>query len=255
MIDDEDQDALTAAVREADEELIGPLTVPAYDELLGRLPDIAGHRKAPVTGPTLRASWRLTTGLVRAQARLIPRSLGPLTALGLVAAVLLARTAPTPGAVVQLFSSVVTVVLLLGSVTACSHRSDPRLELLSAMPVSPATAFATRLALVLGIDLALSVVASGVLVSAGATTGMLAVVAGWLGRALLAAGAGAVFAIWRSPAFGTMAGVVVWLLGWVRGPDDAVVSGTHPWMLSCALALLAAAVWLARRPRLSGSDG
>ncbi|MBX6385945.1 MAG: hypothetical protein IRZ07_23720 [Microbispora sp.] len=252
MTGDRDRDALAAAVRAADEELLGPVVVPAYDDLLGRLPEIAGHRrKATMPGPSLRASWRLAAGLVAAQARLMPRSLGPLTTAGLAAAVVLARTAPTPGAVVQLFSAVVTVVLLLGAVTACSHRSDPRLELLSAMPISPATAFATRLVLVLGIDLALSVAASGILVAAGAAAGLAAVVAGWLGRALLAAGAGAVFAIWRSPAFGTTAGVVVWLLGWVRGPGDALVSGTHPWMLSCAVALLATAVWLARRPRLS----
>jgi hypothetical protein len=197
----------------------------------------------------------LAAGLVAAQARLMPRSLGPLTAVGLVAAVLLARTAPSPGAVVQLFSAVVTVVLLLGSITACSHRSDPRLELLSAMPISSATAFGTRLALVLGLDLALAAAASGILGAVAGTTGMVTVVAGWLGRALLAAGVGSVFAIWRSPALGTTAGVAVWLLGWMGGPDNAVVSGTHPWMLVCALALLAAAVWLARRPRLSGSDG
>jgi len=119
-----------------------------------------------------------------AQARLMPWSIGPLTAAGLAVAVLLARVAPTVGAVVQLFSAVVPVVLLLGTVAACSHRSDPRLEPLSAMPVSPAMAFATGLALVLGIDLVLALVASGVLVAVGAATGLaaagIAVLDGWL---------------------------------------------------------------------------
>ncbi|WP_142261022.1 hypothetical protein [Thermopolyspora flexuosa] len=136
----------------------------------------------------------------------MPWSIGPLTAAGLAVAVLLARVAPTVGAVVQLFSAVVPVVLLLGAVAACSHRSDPRLEPLSAMPVSPAMAFATGLARVLGIDLVLALVASGVLVAVGAATGLAAVVAGRLGRALPATSAGVVVAIWRSPAFSTTAG-------------------------------------------------
>jgi hypothetical protein len=251
-VNDEAQDALRAAVREADERLLGPVVVPSYDELLGGLPEIAAGRARSAPRPSFRASLRLAAGLVVAQARLMPRSLGPLTAAGLAAAVLLARLAPTPGAVVQLFSAVVTIVLLLGAVTACSHRSDPRLELLSAMPVSPATAFATRLALVLGIDLVLALVASGVLVAVGAATGLVTVVTGWLGRALLASSAGVVVAIWRSPAFGTMAGAAVWLFGWLPGPGGAVLTGTSLWMLGCAAALLALAVWLARRPRLSG---
>ena len=45
----------------------------------------------------------------------------------------------------------------------------------------------------------------------GAATGLVTVVTGWLGRALLASSAGVVVAIWRSPAFGTMAGAAVWL--------------------------------------------
>ena len=109
-------------------------------------------------------------------------------------------------------------MLLLGAVTACPHRSDPRLEPLSAMPVSPAMAFATGLARVLGIDLVLALVASGVLVAVGAATGLAAVVAGRLGRALLATSAGVVVAIWRSPAFGTTAGAAVWLFGRLPGP-------------------------------------
>lgn len=169
-----------------------------------------------------------------AQARLMPWSIGPLTAAGLAVAVLLARVAPTVGAVVQLFSAVVPVVLLLGAVAACSHRSDPRLEPLSAMPVSPAMAFATGLARVLGIDLVLALVASGVLVAVGAATGLAAVVAGRLGRALPATSAGVVVAIWRSPAFGTTAGAAVWLLGWLPGPGGAVPAGTSLWMPGCA---------------------
>lgn len=255
-------DALAAAVRQADGEQVGPMVVPLFDDLLGGRPEIAGHRQrvpaaatVPAAGPSLRASWRLAAGLVIAQAKLIPRSLGPLTAVGLLAAVLLARTAPTPGAVVQLYSAVATVILLLGSISACSQRADPRLELLSALPISPSVAFGTRLALVLGVDLVLAVAASGVLVAVGETAGMVAVVAGWLGRALLAASMGAMFAIWRSPAVGTAAGIVVWLLGWARGPAGGVLSGTHPWMLVATVVLLAAAVRMARRPRLTGAAG
>lgn len=244
-------EALAAAVRQADDERVGPVMVPSFDTLLGRRPELAG-RRTRVAGPSLRRSWRLVGGLVPAQARLMPRSLGPLTAAGLGAGIMIARTAPTPGAVDRLFGTVVTAVLLIGVITACSRRSDPRLELLSAMPVSPATAFSVRLTLVLGLDLALAVAASAVLTVAGGTGGLAMVVAGWLGRGLLAAGMGAVCAVWRSPALGSTAGIMVWLAGWLLAPHVAALSGLHPWMAVCALLLLAMAVRLARRPRLSG---
>lgn len=61
-MNDEAQDALRAAVREADERLLGPVVVPSYDELLSGLPEIAAGRARSVPRPSFRASWRPAAG-------------------------------------------------------------------------------------------------------------------------------------------------------------------------------------------------
>jgi hypothetical protein len=101
---------------------------------------------------------------------------------------------------------------MIGSVAICSRRTDPRLELLSTMLVSPATVFAARLVLVLSIDLVLALAASVAMHQLGAFPDVFQVVSQWLGQALLASAVGVACAVWKSPLVGGAIAATVWLL-------------------------------------------
>lgn len=248
---DDARSLLAAAVQRADQDLTGPVTVPPFERLLSRLPSPAGQ---PARAPGRRsapAAWRITWRLTLFQARLMPRSLGPLTAAGFALAVLMARQVTRAGGAVQLFSALITLCILMGVIVACGTHNDPRRELAAAMPVSPAVVLGARLTLILAADLSLATVASAVLASTSHAGGFTAVASGWLGRALLASSAGVLVSVWRSSLAGTATGVALWLLGWVPAPVGPVVTSTQPWTLAAAAVLLCLAIAVARWPALA----
>lgn len=258
---------VASATRLADSQLTGPLTVPSFTGLLGdALP--ASRTVSPVTAPVevvspgVHASWRLVGALVLRQLRLAPRIVLPLTVLGFLAAVLLALTTVQLGVANRFFAAAVVLVILVGTLTVCEGRADPRLELLFSTPISPSVVFTSRLVLVLSVDMALALVASLVVSQVGGVANLLSVVTGWLGPALLASAIGVVCTVWRSRLLGGLASGVVWLLGTASTVPNGVLTGqlasvfsyvwtTTPWTLVVAAGLLVLAVRGMRIPRLS----
>lgn len=258
---------VAAATRLTDTQLIGALTVPSFDGLLG---DALGTSRAAaqatapveVVSPGARASWRLVGALVARQLRLAPRLLLPLTVLGLLAAVLFAQATVQLGAGGRLFAATVVLVILAGALAVCGRRADPRLELLSSTPISPPVVFTCRLVAVLSIDVALALIASLVVSQVVGVADLLGVITGWLGPALLASAIGVVCTVWRSRLLGGVLGGVMWLLGTASTVPNGVLTGhltavfayvwaTTPWTLAATVVLLVLAVRGMRIPRLS----
>jgi hypothetical protein len=178
--------ALVAAARTADRVLTGPVLVPDFDTLLARLPAGAVPRpdEAPAV-PAIRRPWRLAVALVARQATLLPRSLAALS-LGLIAvATALALTTPAESSAVRLFSLVVNLAVLAGTLGTCTPRRDPRRELTFALPISPATVFLARITLVLAVDVGAALVASAALGLVGRPGSTSQLVMAWGGPAQL----------------------------------------------------------------------
>ncbi|WP_189329071.1 hypothetical protein [Actinoplanes ianthinogenes] len=256
---------LATATRVAADEMTGPVAVPGFDALLGgMLPARPAAQPVPVVRPGFGTSWRLAGSLVAAQWRLVPRSLLPLTAAGLAAAVAVAAATRVPETANRLFASVVTLVILLSVTVACSRRSDPRMELPFTLPVSPSAVFGARLVLALLSSLTMALAASAGAAAAGAGAGMAAIVSGWLGQALLASAAAVAVTVWRSAAWGAVTGAALWLTGSVLTMPGGVLAerlqpvvsqiwGTTPWTLVASAALIAVALRAMKSPQLEPS--
>ncbi|MFD9961232.1 hypothetical protein [Amycolatopsis sp. NPDC058986] len=252
---------MAGAARAVSHELTGEFGTPTFDSLLGPvLPQPEPAPPVEVVSPGLRTSWRLVAMLTLAQLRLLPRSLAPLTLLGFAGSVLLAVLTARTGLSTVFFGLAVTLVIQLGTLTACSARSDPRIELMATMPVTPAVVFANRIFVVLALDTLLALAASAAASALGAPAGVPDLIAGWLGQAMFASAVGVVCAVWRSTATGAVAGFVVWLLGLMGtvsgsgfahrlGSVIAPLWSTAPTTLLVALLLLLAAVPGMGRPR------
>jgi hypothetical protein len=253
--------SLATATRTAAAELSGPVTVPAFDALLGGvLPARQPAEPVPVVRPSFGTSWRLTAGLIAAQLRLIPRSLLPLTAAGLAGAVAVAAATRSPAAAERLFAAVVTLVVLLSVTVACARRNDPRMELPFTLPVGPGAVFGARLVVSLLSSLTMALAASAG-AAAGAGSGYAAIVSGWLGQALLASTAAVAVTVWRSAAWGAATGSVLWLTGSVLtmpggelaarlGGAVSQMWGTTPWALAASAVLIAVAMRGMKSPQL-----
>jgi hypothetical protein len=248
--------ASAAAAREVEGEGEGEgeVTVPSFD-LLVRPALAAGHSPVPIAapGPDLRRSGRLALALAVAQLRLLPRSFLPMALLGFAGSVLLAVLAAPTGLAAGLFGLAVTLVVQLSAVTACARRADPRFELPATLPVGPATVYAIRLVVVLGVNAVLALTATGVAARLGGTADFAELAATWFGQSLLASAVAVVGAVWRSAAAGTTAGVTLWLLGAVCTVSDggltrrlgevvAPLWTTSPLTVVVALLLLSVAV-------------
>lgn len=238
----------------------GPVLVPSFDALLS--PALTARRSGPVqvVAPSVDRSWRLSLEVTRWQLRLLPRVLVVLTVFGLVAGVVLARVVPSPAWGTRVFADLVALVVLAGAVGVAGPRADPRGELWQALPVAPAAVFWSRLVVVLAGNLAGATAASGVLVVAGQPGGFGALVAAWLGPALLSAGVALLGTVWRGPWLGALAGALVWAVGSASTAPSARVDvglgalasrlwATTPLTLTVAVLLLVLAA------RLAGGTG
>jgi hypothetical protein len=231
---------LTMAARQAEP----AVTVPAFDALLPRLPaQRPADDAVPVVAVGPGGAWRVLAGIAKYQLRLLPRALGPVTLLGLGGAVALALTVPYGAMADRLFAALTSLVVLIGALTACRRRGDPRTELLGTMTVTPMEVFACRLAIVMGADLALAMLASVVVAITAGHDSLLPVVTGWLAPALLASSAGVFCSVWRSQSTGLTVGVVLWLFGSLRPPDVLAHEWTQPTALTLSALLLAVAMY------------
>ncbi len=170
-------------------------------------------------------------------------------ALGILVAVL-AHGRHAPGLVLSLF---VPVIAGVGSAFLYGPESDPSLELALATPTSPRAVLVSRLLLVLGYDLALALVASGIVVLAHGGD-LLAAAPLWLGPMLLLMGIGLLVSLLLSAIAAVASALVLFFIQLVTQTDIAgrPSSGlwsslaslwqTNPAVLLLALALLILAV-------------
>ncbi|MFW5417301.1 hypothetical protein J0910_11875 [Nocardiopsis sp. CNT-189] len=233
---------------------------PSFDALIA--PALAAERSArgPAAAPGLsaRASLRLVAGLVARQARMVPRLLWPLSAVGFAVLLAAALKAPSPGLGALFLGPGATLLVTVGALAACEPRRDPRMELMRTMRVPPVAVWLSRLALVLGADLA---VAGAVSLAAGLMHGgpgdAAVLVASWLGPALLGSALAVFGSVWRSPVVGAVLGASSWLLSTLaagagpatRGPLGPLTDTIGPvWSTGPVSLLLAAALlaWAAR---------
>ncbi|MFG1796519.1 hypothetical protein [Nocardia sp. NPDC049149] len=227
---------------------VGAFRTPSFDDLLGDAVGMPWAAPTPVPKPSLSSSLLLAASLALAQRKLLPRLLLPLTVFGFIGGILLAVSTTRSGSPPTIFGLVVTLVFQLGTLAACTPRTDPRLELFATMPIRPSVVFASRLLMVLAADTVLALVTSMVASELGGTADFTDMVAGWLGPALLASAVGVVCAVWRSIAVGAVAGGVVWLLGAAgassAGPAHRIGAIIQPLWSTSALTVAIAALLL-----------
>ncbi|MGX1774942.1 hypothetical protein ACWIGW_22720 [Nocardia brasiliensis] len=239
---------MAVAARQVSADSVGAVRTPSFETLLGDAVGMPWATTHEAARPGWRAALLLTAALARAQLRLLPRALVLLSGLGFVGCVLLAVLTRHSGTTATLFGLAVTLLFQLGTLTTCVPRSDPRSELFGALPIAPAVVFACRLVVVLVADIALALLASLLATGLGGSPGFGAMVAGWLGPALLASAVGVAVAVWRSPPVGAGAGAVVWLLGAAAsaqtGPAHRVGALIAPLWSTSALTLVVAALLL-----------
>ncbi|WP_338604043.1 hypothetical protein [Saccharopolyspora sp. SCSIO 74807] len=246
------------------------LAVPSFEHVRAALPGNQARtgpqrEPAPRGAPERRGKQllRLTAALVWAQLALLPRLLLPASAFAFAAAVVLATALPESSAGLRehAFGAAVVLIVLAGSLTTYSGGRDPRTELQFSLPIAPPTVFVCRVVGVLGLDVLLAVLGSVAVHVFGGSPSLAGVLASWFGQALLTVGVALVFAVAHAPATGTLAGVLVWLLGSSSGlPEAGGLGGilrpavstlwtSSPAVVALALALLAIAVLGMRFPR------
>jgi hypothetical protein len=226
--------------------------------------------RASVVPPALRRAAAAVAPLARAQVRLIPRSIwiaSALTMLGGVGLSLLValgtrHASPAAGAahaalILGIFAPLVAAI---GAAYVYGPQSDAGLELVLATPTSPRLVLLTRLAIVVGYDLALSIGASLVLVvvSRGSFS---AVVGVWIGPLLLLSSVSLVLSLLLSGVAAITGAVVLWVSrlvsavgastagGWLQRVGEPLQAfwQSSPALVVAALALLAFAVFYVPR--------
>ncbi len=246
-------------------ESMADVPVPSFERVRSALPGAGAGARAPAQPAkrSLADSVRLVAALVTAQLRLLPGALGPVSAVGFAAAVVLAVLLPRAEAAgrlgEQLFGTLVVLVALVGVLATYTQNRDPRAESLFALPVSPPVVFTCRVVGVLGLNLTMAALCSVVVRFLGGSDNLPALLASWFGQTLLTAGVALVFAVGRSPVLGVLMGGLTWALGSLSGlpaasglPLHAVLSAvwsTSPAVLAVAVVLLAAAVLRMRIPQ------
>ncbi|CAM4370992.1 hypothetical protein [Nocardiopsis rhodophaea] len=238
---------------------------PSFDALVAPVLAVEQASTAEADAPAMSVgrAARLVTALVLRQARQVPITLWLLTALGLTALLTFVWRVPDPllGAVV--FGPGVTLLTMVAALMACTPRRSPRAEMMYAMRIAPAAVWLVRLAFVMGTVLAASAGASAAAAAlSGAPQDTAALIASWLGPALLSVALTAFGTVWRAPAVGAALGGGSWLMSVIvalgKGRTGVLPEGTYgtigalwtttPLSLALTAAFLAAAAWLVSRP-------
>ncbi|WP_414121405.1 hypothetical protein [Corynebacterium nuruki] len=157
-------------------------------------------------------SIRLAAALVRAQCRIVPWQIYPVSLAVAVLAVVIARALSADGDASTAISGFCSLLLSGVTVTVSLALTPEREDAVAvATPLGPETVVAARLALVLAVDAAVGVVASVAvaLVDPGAGIGIPQVLAGWLVPLAVVAGAVTVVSVWSIPWVGALIGLVL----------------------------------------------
>ncbi len=189
------------------------VVVPSFDRLLGPALATSAASGVEVVAPSPRRSWRISLALAGWQLRLLPRSLAVLTLLGLGLGIAAAAAVSEPVWAARVFADVMVLLALMGAIGIVGERVDPRGELWRALPVSPGAVLLSRVTVVVGFDLLAATAASAVLAATTSAGSFSALVAAWLGPALLSAGVALLGTVWRGGWLGGALGAAVWVLG------------------------------------------
>ena len=229
---------------------------------------------APRTRPAALAALRRYAGhvgqLTRAQVRLVPRGIWIASALTMLGGVFLALVAavtqrdPHRAAHAALVLGVFApLVAAIGAAYVYGPQSDAGLELALATPTSPRLVLVTRLALVVGFDLALSIAGSLLLIllDRGSFAGIVGM---WMGPLLLLSGVSLVLSLLISAVAAVTGAIVMWFTRLLAAAATASGGRLHdlqaplqafwqtsPALILVALALVAVAVlYVPRQERL-----
>ncbi|HEX6352921.1 zf-HC2 domain-containing protein [Actinophytocola sp.] len=210
-----------------------------------------------------RPSWRLAPLLLRAQTRLVGRSVWIASALVMTLGALLTVVGTNVGPDAPLAPTVLALVapiVAAGGVAGLySPARDPGYELVASTPAPPRLILLARLTLVVGYDVVLALLASAALVLFGGETGgLLHMIGAWLGPLALLAGLSLVLGVRFGPDIATAGALVLWTLRLLDGSELTtglrVVTGpvaalwsTRPLTMVAAAALVLAGFLLAGR--------
>jgi hypothetical protein len=157
-------------------------------------------------------SIRLAAALVRAQWRIVPWQIYPVTLVVSVLAVVVARALIADGDASTAISGFCSFLLIGVTVTVALALTPEREDAVAvATPLGPQTVVAARLALVLTVDAVVGAVASVAVTLAGTGTdiSLPQVLAGWLVPLAVIAGAVTVVSVWSTPWAGALIGLVL----------------------------------------------
>ena len=245
------------ATRHAVRSASPPAEAPSGEEMLGRIRERLDGRRSPrlsVDGmrllhqvlaaqvPLLRERLWIGSALVMALGSVVSASLRSATGAGLV----IALVAP--------------VLAGLGVAVTHGPECDPRLELVLVTGTPPRVVMLARLLLVVGYDLALALVASGVVAAGGRSSiGLITLVDLWLGPMLLLASLSLVVSMRAGAGAGVSVTMALWALRVLAASDGDGLLGKRlaavvkdlwstSWVGVASGLVLVAAAWVSASP-------
>jgi hypothetical protein len=196
--------------------------------------------------------------LLRAELRLVRRSVWVASALVMACAVWLAVAGGDGGGATAL-SLIAPLVAVAGVAGVYGPQRDPAFEALAITVTSPRLVLLARVTLVFAYDLALALATSAVVRLIAPEVGLVELIVAWLGPMTLLAALSLLLAMWIGPNVSITVAASLWVLrvatvsvpgladGWLAAGMRSVWA-TSPGTVAVTLALLAAAVALSRRP-------
>lgn len=248
------------AVRGATASAFGPLPVPPA-EALEKVMERAGERRPVAPATPLAAGLSISWQLLLGQAPLVGRRIWAASALTMALGCLVALLTATPtaaGATLAVFAPVVAAV---GVAFIYGPENDPSLEISLSTPTPPRLVLLARLTLVYGYDLALALVATGVLAVAKGSLSPWSLISQWIGPLLFLSAFALLLSLLVGPTIASLAAMGLWATKLVASSGYAAGGSlepagtglleafwrTNPVLLPLAALLLALAVLYAPR--------
>jgi hypothetical protein len=219
----------------------------------------------PQAPPYRPRRLRFAAALLLAELRLVRPSVWVASMLVMACGVGLALSGGS-GAGATVLSLIAPLVAVAGVAGVYGPERDPAFEALAVTATSPRVVLLARVTLVFAYDLALAVGASAVVHLGGPHTGLVPLVAGWLGPMALLSALSLLLAMWVGPNLAISAAGTLWVLrvltvgvpqlgdGWLATTMHQLWA-TSPGTVAATLALLLAAVALSRQHLRPGRPG
>lgn len=228
---------------------------PPQAVLAGALAEVkAGEAVHPSPGSRLSLAWQLLVGQLPLVRREIWLASALTVGLGCLVALLLADPS-VAGASLAVLAPVVAAV---GVSLVYGPENDTSLEVALSTPTPPRLVLLARLVLVYGYDLALALVASGVVTLAHGDTSLWQLVSLWIGPMFFLSSLALLLSLFLGPTPAIVTAVTLWATKLLATGDGAFFAPTwadriesfwqaNPVLLPLAAALLVVAVSLAPR--------